>query len=244
MTEEVLLTKKGKPRRRKPKSKIDYFTLDTQDAIIRYRESDSQDERNRIYNNEIHNALYKLAENIIHTFKFYHTEVENLEDLKYEVISFLLQKLHLYDISKGKAYSYFGTIAKRYLIAYCQRNYNKLVEKKSLDNADNDEMTIDSLVIIPGSGQLNRLEVIDELIQYMEINMFSMFEKEDDIKAADSIVEILKRSDNIDITNKKVLYVYVKEMANVKSASITHVINKMKIIYREILNRKIENDDY
>jgi len=244
MTEEVLLTKKGKPRRRKPKSKIDYFTLDTQDAIIRYRESDSQDERNRIYNNEIHNALYKLAENIIHTFKFYHTEVENLEDLKYEVISFLLQKLHLYDISKGKAYSYFGTIAKRYLIAYCQRNYNKLVEKKSLDNADNDEMTIDSLVIIPGSGQLNRLEVIDELIQYMEINMFSMFEKEDDIKAADSIVEILKRSDNIDISNKKVLYVYVKEMANVKSASITHVINKMKIIYREILNRKIENDDY
>ena len=244
MTEEVLLTKKGKPRRRKPKSKIDYFTLDTQDAIIRYRESDSQDERNRIYNNEIHNALYKLAENIIHTFKFYHTEVENLEDLKYEVISFLLQKLHLYDISKGKAYSYFGTIAKRYLIAYCQRNYNKLVEKKSLDNADNDEMTIDSLVIIPGSGQLNRLEVIDELIQYMEINMFSMFEKEDDIKAADSIVEILKRSDSIDISNKKVLYIYVKEMANVKSASITHVINKMKIIYREILNRKIENDDY
>jgi hypothetical protein len=244
MTEEVLLTKKGKPRKRKPKSKIDYFTLDTQDAIIRYRESDSQDERNRIYNNEIHNALYKLAENIIHTFKFYHTEVENLEDLKYEVISFLLQKLHLYDISKGKAYSYFGTIAKRYLIAYCQRNYNKLVEKKSLDNADNDEMTIDSLVIIPGSGQLNRLEVIDELIQYMEINMFSMFEKEDDIKAADSIVEILKRSDSIDISNKKVLYIYVKEMANVKSASITHVINKMKIIYREILNRKIENDDY
>jgi len=244
MIEEVLLTKKGKPRKRKPKSKIDYFTLDTQDAIIRYRESDSQDERNRIYNNEIHNALYKLAENIIHTFKFYHTEVENLEDLKYEVISFLLQKLHLYDISKGKAYSYFGTIAKRYLIAYCQRNYNKLVEKKSLDNADNDEMTIDSLVIIPGSGQLNRLEVIDELIQYMEINMFSMFEKEDDIKAADSIVEILKRSDSIDISNKKVLYIYVKEMANVKSASITHVINKMKIIYREILNRKIENDDY
>lgn len=244
MTEEVLLTKKGKPRRRKPKTKIDYFTLDTQDAIIRYRESDSQDERNRIYNNEIHNALYKLAENIIHTFKFYHTEVENLEDLKYEVISFLLQKLHLYDISKGKAYSYFGTIAKRYLIAYCQRNYNKLVEKKSLDNADNDEMTIDSLVIIPGSDQLNRLEVIDELIQYMEINMFSMFEKEDDIKAADSIVEILKRSDNIDISNKKILYIYVKEMANVKSASITHVINKMKIIYRKILNRKIENDDY
>jgi len=244
MTEQVLLTKKGKLRKRKPKSKIDYFTLDTQDAILRYRESTSQDERNRIYNTEIHNSLYKLAENIIHTFKFYHTEVENLEDLKYEVISFLLQKLHLYDTSKGKAFSYFGTITKRYLIAYCRRNYNKLIEKKLIDNVDNDEKTVDSLIMTPESGELNRLEVIDELVQHMEINIFDMFDKEDDIKAADAIIEILKRSDTIDISNKKVLYVYVKEMTNVKSASITYAINKMKIIYKEILNRKIEKDDY
>jgi len=244
MGEEVLLTKKGKPRKRKPKSKIDYFTAQTQDAILRYRESTNQDERNRIYSNEIHNAFYKLVENIIHTFKFYHTEVDNLEDLKYEVISFLLQKLHLYDTSKGKAYSYFGTITKRYLIAYCQRNYSKLVEKKPIDNVDNDERTIDSLIMTPEKGEINRLEVIDELIQYMEINIFSMFEKEDDIKAADAIVEILKRSDSIDISNKKVLYVYVKEIANVKSTSITHVINEIKVIYKGILNRRIENDDY
>lgn len=243
MEGEVLLTKKGVPRKRKPKTKIDYFTIDTQKAILEYRELSSEDERNKIYNSKIHNAFYKLAENIIHTFKFYHTEVENLEDLKYEVISFMLQKIHLYDTSKGKAYSYFGTITKRYLIAYCQRNYNKLVEKKSIDNVDNDEMTIDTLVTTQDTGVVNRLDVIDELIQYMELNMFNMFEKEDDIKAADAIVEILKRSDSIDISNKKVLYVYVKEMANVKSTSITHVINRMKTIYKGILNRKIENED-
>lgn len=244
MTQGVLLTKKGTPRKRKPKSKIDYFTEKTQDAILRYRESHSQAERNRIYNSEIHHAFYKLAENIIHTFKFYHTEVENLEDLKYEVISFMLQKTHLYDTSKGKAYSYFGTIAKRYLIAYCQRNYNKLIDMKSIDNVDNEDKTIDSLVMVPENTELNRLDVIDELIQYMELNMFSMFDKEDDIKAADSIVELLKRAENIDISNKKVLYVYVKEMANVKSSAITHVINKMKSVYKEILNRKIESEDF
>jgi hypothetical protein len=242
--EEVLLTKKGKPRKRKPKSKIDYFTSDTQDAILRYRATHKESERNKIYNAEIHYAFYKLAENIIHTFKFYHTEVENLEDLKYEVISFMLQKAHLYDESKGKAYSYFGTIAKRYLIAYCQRNYSKLVEKKPIDNVDNDESTIDSLVMVPDSEAPDRSVIIDELIEYLEQNMFSMFEKEDDIKAADAIVEILKRSDQVDIGNKKVLYVYVKEIANVKSTAITHVINKIKVIYRQILDNKIENEDY
>ena len=244
MVEEVLLTKKGKPRKRKPKTKIDYFTLETQDAIIRYRESSKESERNRIYNNEIHNAFYKLAENIIHTFKFYHTEVENLEDLKYEVISFMLQKIHLYDTSKGKAYSYFGTIAKRYLIAYCQRNYDKLVEKKPLDNVDNDERTIDSLIMQPESGELDRSAVIVELLEHLEKYMIDMFEKEEDIKAADALIEILKRSNQIDISNKKVLYVYVKEIADVKSTAITAVINKMKEIYVKILNRRIENDDY
>lgn len=244
MVEGVLLTKKGKPRKRKPKSKIDYFTLDTQDAIIRYRESTSESERNKIYNTEIHNAFYKLAENIIHTFKFYHTEVESLEDLKYEVISFLLQKIHLYDISKGKAYSYFGTITKRYLISYCQRNYDKLVEKKPLDNVDNDERTIDSLVMQPVSNELDRSSVIAELIDHLEKNMIDMFDKEDEIKAADAIIEILKRSDHIDISNKKVLYVYVKEMADVKSTAITSVITQIKVIYKRILNRRIENDDY
>lgn len=244
MVEEVLLTKKGKPRKRKPKSKIDYFTLDTQEAIIRYRESTSESERNKIYNTQIHYAFYKLAENIIHTFKFYHTEVENLEDLKYEVISFMLQKIHLYNTSKGKAYSYFGTIAKRYLIAYCQRNYDKLVEKKPLDNVDNDERTIDSLVMQPTSDELDRSSVIAELVEYLEKNIIDMFEKEDEIKATDAIIEILKRSDRIDISNKKVLYVYVKEMADVKSTAITSVITKIKAIYKKILNRRIENDDY
>jgi hypothetical protein len=71
-----------------------------------------------------------------------------------------------------------------------------------------------------------------------------MFEKEDEIKAADAIIEILKRSDRIDISNKKVLYVYVKEMADVKSTAITSVITKIKAIYKKILNRRIENDDY
>jgi hypothetical protein len=101
--EEVLLTKKGEVRKRKPKVKNNYFTSETEEAILKYRSTKSLAERNRIYNQDIHYGFYKLVENIIHTFKFYYTEVDNIEDLKYEVISFLLQKLDLYYQSKGKA---------------------------------------------------------------------------------------------------------------------------------------------
>jgi hypothetical protein len=73
--------------------------------------------RSKIYEEKIHYAFFKLTQNIIHTFKFYHTEVENLEHLQHEIIVFLLSKIHLFDPSKGaKAYSYFGTIVKRWCI--------------------------------------------------------------------------------------------------------------------------------
>ena len=244
MVETGLLTKKGTVRKRKPKTKIDYFTQDTQNAILEYRASKSQDERNKLYNTQIHYGFYKLAENIIHTFEFYHTDVENIEDLKYEVISFMLQKLHLYDPEKGKAYSYFGTIAKRYLITYCQRNYNKQVEKKSLENVDNDKGTINILITDPNEGEIDRSDVVQELIDFLEAQIFNIFEREDELKAADALLEILKRSDKLDISNKKVLYAYMKEITDVKSATITNVISKVKLVYKAILNRRIENDDY
>ena len=101
----------------KKKKGVQYFTQETEDAIVRYNKSTNQQEKEKIYHRYIHYAFFKLTENIIHTFKFYYTEVENIEDLQHEVITFLLSKMHLYDQTRGsKAYSYFGTIAKRYLI--------------------------------------------------------------------------------------------------------------------------------
>ena len=248
MTEEkevkfLGLTKKGAPRKRKPKTKNNYFTSEAEEAILRYRLSESHAEKNRIYNNEIHYAFYKLAENIIHTFKFYHTEVDNIEDLKYEVISFLLQKLHLYDQSKGKAYSYFGTIAKRYLIIYNVKNYKRMVSKIEVDEIDNQDGTHENLVLDPEKETIDRLSVIEKFIKHVDDNLIDLFEKEEEIKAADAILEIFKKRENIDVFNKKALFIYVKEIANVQSNTITKVVKKLKTLYLTILQDQIENHD-
>ena len=105
-----------------------YFTQDTEDAIVAYNLCDDPEERSKIYHDRIHYAFFKLTQNIIHTFKFYYTEVENIEDLQHKITTFLLTKMHLFDPSKGaKAYSYFGTIVKRWLILYNEKNYKKRV---------------------------------------------------------------------------------------------------------------------
>lgn len=240
----VELTKKGKPRKRKPKQKNVYFTDETEEAILKYRIAKTYDEKNKLYNEKIHSAFYKLAENIIHTFKFYYTDVENIEDLKYEVISFLLQKIDLYDQSKGKAYSYFGTIVKRYLILYNQKNYKKTISKIDFQDIHNEENTITKLIDDPNNNEVDRLDVLDIFIKNIDDNLLDLFEKPEELKTADAILEILKKRENIDIINKKAVFIYVKEMADVQSSTITKVIKRLKLIYKDILFNHIENMDY
>lgn len=242
--EEVLLTKKGEPRKRKPKTKNNYFTSETEEAILEYRNQPNQAKRNKIYNERIHYGFYKLVENIIHTFKFYYTEVDNIEDLKYEVISFLLQKIDLYDQSKGKAYSYFGTIAKRYLIIYNQKNYKKLVSKAEIGEQHDDNALVNSIIVKEPEPELDKLDIVELFIKYVDDNLLDLFEKTDEMKVADAILEIFKKRENIDIFNKKAVFIYVKEMTDCQSNTITKVIKKLKTIYKTILDNYLENHDY
>jgi hypothetical protein len=241
---ELELTKKGKPRKRKPKTKNNYFTEITEEAILQYRSCTDQAERNRIYNDRIHYGFYKLAENIIHTFKFYYTEVDKIEDLKYEVVSFLLQKLDLYNQSKGKAYSYFGTIAKRYLIIYNQKNYKKLVNKIEIPNSEEDDENFKQAITIDESREPDRFEILEKLIKELDDKLIDMFDKPEEIRVAFAILEIFKKRDNIEIFNKKAVFIYIKEMTDAQSNTITKVIKRIKVLYAKILNEYIENVDY
>ena len=228
---------------KKKKKGVQYFTQDTEDAIVLYNNTTDFEVKSRIYNDRIHYGFFKLTENIIHTFKFYYTEVDNIEDLKYEVISFLLQKLHLYDQSKGKAYSYFGTIAKRYLIIYNQKNYKKMVSKMQVEEIDNANKTHETLILEPESSDINRVSVIDQFIKHVDDNLTTLFDKDGEIKVADAIIEVFKKRENIDIFNKKALFIYIKEITDCQSNTITKVIKKLKVVYKEVLDHHIENVD-
>jgi hypothetical protein len=236
---EVELTKKGTVRKRKPKTKNFYFTEDTENAILEYRACINQAQRNRIYNEKIHYGFYKLCENIIHSFKFYYLDANSIEDLKYEVISFLIQKLDRYEKSQGKAYSYFGTIAKRYLIVYNQKNYKKTISKVEISDVDNDDHTIDKLVENEANKDLDPLDVVDEFIRYMELNLFDIFESDIDIKIADAVLELFRKREKLEIFNKKVIFIYIKEMVDVPTNSITKVIKQLKTIYKKLLEEHL-----
>jgi hypothetical protein len=229
-------------KRKKKKSNV-YFTQDTENAIVSFVASKDEEERNKIYNERIHPAFFKLTENIIHTFKFYYTEVDNITDLQHEVIIFLLNKIHLYDQSKGtKAFSYFGTIAKRYLILSNQNNYKKQIEKTPLSSIEEDEKFSYQLDdIVPHSHNINLSIFMDKYIDYCTNNIFELFPKEIEAQVADAILELFRKRNDLDVFNKKALYIYIREIIDVKTSKITKVADKLYSIFKKKYLFYLEN---
>ena len=217
---------------KKKKKGVQYFTQDTEDAIVLYNHTDDSEERSKIYRERIHYGFFKLTENIIHTFKFYYTEVDNIEDLQHEVITFLLSKIHLYDQTKGtKAYSYFGTIAKRYLILSNQKNYKKRIDTAPIEVLEEDENHSYNIDDSPYDEKLSQF--IDEYTDYCTQNIFELFPKEYDAQIADAILELFRKRENLDVFNKKALYIYIREQVDVKTPKITKIANQLYDIFKE-----------
>jgi hypothetical protein len=228
----------AKKRRKKSKN---YFTQDTEDAIVLYNNTEDFKLRSTIYQHDIHYAFFKLTENIIHTFKFYHTEVSNLEHLQHEIITFLLSKIHLFDPTKGaKAYSYFGTIVKRWLILYNTKNYSKKIKKVPVDNLtkDGSGYTYD---MDSGKLQDDLSKYIDLFVAHTSENIYELFPKKNDAQIADAILELFRKRETIEVFNKKALYIYIREMVDVKTPKITKIADKLHNIFKSKYVFYLEN---
>ena len=227
-----------KKKRGRKRTKKRYFTEDTDLAIQQYLNSTNQKERDHIFASRIYHPFYKLAENLIHTFKFYYTEVDNLEDLKHEVMCFFLEKLDYFKPEKGtKAFSYFSIVGKNYLILSNNNNYKKKKSKVDLMKADEDDGVLRSL----GRDQRKKeiKDFIDYFTEYVDKHMFILFKKEKDRKVCDAINILFKRRENLEIFNKKALYIYIREMTGVDTPVITKVTKLLKKLHKKLYNEYI-----
>lgn len=221
------------------KSKNNYFTQETEDAIVAYNNSKDHVFRDKIFTDQIYFPLYKLAENIIHTFKFYYTDVDDLEDLKLEVVSLLVEeKLHMFDPTRGaKAYSYFGTIVKRHLINYNNKNYKRVKQQTSMD-AWEGSYDLNTPEVHPNAMKLK--EFFDYFIEEMYDRLDELFPKEADLQIADAVLTLFKKRYDLEIFKKKALYIYIREMTGTETPYLTRVINVLKEEFYELYNMYYE----
>ena len=213
------------PRKAKKGSTRYYFTDSTEKAIIRHNNETRAHIRERIYNEHIRTPFEKLAENIIHTFKFYYFDVPS-EDVKHEVVSFLYMNMHKFTEGKGKAFSYFSIVAKNYLILHNNNNYKKLKQHQGEEVTDYKR---DPITETAREDLLDaKKEYMDMFIEYWTNNLTTVFKRKQDIDVANSVLYLMENRQNIENFNKKALYILIREMTGSNTQHITRVINVLR----------------
>ena len=217
--------------RKKAKSKM-YFTQDTEDAIIQYNNTDDRMLKNDLYVEHIGKAFDKLAENLIHTFKFYYFDIP-LTEVKNEVVSYLIMNIHKFKEGKGKAFSYFSIVGKNYLILHNNNNYKKMKITKSLDVLDfNRNLTSEES---EREAKETYNEFVEQMLEFWDNNIRNIFRRQKDILVADSVIELFRKRRNVENFNKKALYILIREMTGSNTQHITRVINVMKKHYKDMI---------
>ena len=93
----------------------------------------------------------------------------------------------------------------------------------------------------------DRLSIfLDAYVKYVEERFDKFFPKGNDAQVADAILELFRKRENIEIFNKKALYIYIREIMathglEVKTPKITKISNKLSDIFKEKYTFYLEN---
>jgi len=124
-------------RGRKRKNEM-YFGPSEEEAVIRFLESTDEKERNQIFNEWLKAPLDKMIESIIRRYKLFR-KVETFEELHSDTVSFLMTKVHRFESDRNKkAYSYFGTITKNYVLGLLIKDKKYLKQTTSYEDISKD----------------------------------------------------------------------------------------------------------
>lgn len=230
-----------KKRRSKGSSKTqkNYFTQETEDAIIEFNASADLNYRNYLYNTKIKFAFEKIAENIFNTFKFSYCDSTPL-NIQQEVVSHLISNCHKFKSGKGKAFSYFSIVAKNYLIAHNNTNYKSANKHVNIS----DTVSEDSISLQVEDGyysDVQNKELLNLIINYWEDHVTKVFTKPVDLNIAYAVIELIRNCDRIENFNKKTLYLLIREISDCKTHQITKILSKMKTHQKIIMRHYYDN---
>ena len=227
-------------KQRKPKDKV-YFGTPAQDAIVEYNKCKDPVKRSRIYEERIKYPFEKLAENVINTFKFSYFDVPK-KDIQTEVVSTMIEKMHMYKEGKGRAFSYFTIIAKNHLILKNNGNFKRWKQNALISEMPETWNPQNDFYEVEEADEFREFK--DIMLEYWDKHIATIFNKKRDIQIADAVLELFRRSDHIENFNKKHLYLLIREMTDCKTHYITKVVNIMKQHQRKMLNEYLENGDF
>lgn len=212
-----------------------YWTLEQERAIAQFIVEKNNDKKEKIFRDDIYKPLKKLVENIIFTYKLFRSDVE-IRELQEDCMSFLITKMDRYDPSKGtRAFAFFGTIAKHYLMGEKKVSYKNIQNNISLEGSSaemNLEEGNEDRQMDLESEKVNNV-VFREIIKKLELELLNPKVLPNDKKVMEAIIFIFNRHEVINIYNKNLLYHLIKERTDLQAKEITYSLTRIRSMYKD-----------
>jgi len=208
-----------------------YFTQVHEDAILEYCSTSRKERREVLYNTLIQPAFNELVDKIVYTYKF--NTLPNISILKEDCKVFLVTILAKFDPDKGyKAFTYFSVITKNWFIAETKKRKKKLQKEVAFDTSNSfiDEKLVVRNPYIQDRIKSEFIEVLHEEIIWWKEETSSA----QDRAVLEAVEVLFDSAEQIDIFNKKAIYVYLREITGLSTKQITSSLTKVRKKYREL----------
>jgi len=223
--------KKPKYRRiRRTKNPRIYFAKAHEDAIIEYNNITDNKRRTELYIKFIQPAFNEMVDKIVFTYRF--TVLPNIDTLREDCKIWLTTVLDKFDPSKGsKAFSYFSVITKNWFIQKVKKNKRSRQRETQLEDLTKElEMKFISEEL---SYDAEREWREFWSLLWVEIETWDSLKlKPNERKVLEAIKILLQSSEDIEIFNKKAIYLYIREITNLNTKQIVNSLNKLRHRYR------------
>ena len=237
-TEDVLSKKRGRKA-----VNLNYFDVREEEAVRNFLIAESSYDKNKIYNEFLRGPLDKMISSIIRRYKLYRKDMDFIE-IHTDTHSFLMTKVDKFKPDKNKkAYSYFGTICKNYLMGQIikdQKETNRKISyediSSSLEQRPDMSYRIDDDIIESDAVIIKYLQELKDFIDSENLN-----ENEKKLGYAlidlfDNYQTIFSGADNNKF-NKNVILLSLREMTNLSTKEIRSSIKRFKKLYIIIQTR-------
>lgn len=231
-TEETLIKKRGRKA-----VKENYFDVREETAVRNFLVAETMEEKNKIYNEFLRAPLDKMISSIIRRYKLYRKDMDFIE-IHVDTHSFLMTKVDKFKPAKNKkAYSYFGTICKNYLMGQIikdQKETNRKVSYEDISSSleerpdliyriDEDLMDVEGLIkkYLTDLKNFIDTESLNENEQKLGYALIEIFEN----------YELIFSGADNNKFNKNVILLSLREMTNLSTKEIRSAMKRFKKLY-------------
>ena len=217
-------------KKKKRRSSNQYFTKVHEQAIVDYVATDDLAVREELYKEYIGPVFDELVDKIVYTYKF--TTLPNIDSLRDECKVWLTTILEKFDQSKGsKAFSYFSVVTKNWFIHKVKKNSVQVRREIYYDDLNKE---LESKYVMTDESYIKSRETNEFWrFLYEEINSWNSNNmKANEEKVYKAVMVLFESTNDIEIFNKKAIYLYIRELTGLNTKQVVNNLNKMRTKYK------------